>query len=267
MLFFIFIFLKYHVATLRNINPPTHYITTAVGSPPLVKFQCNSFSNPQLPPHVCLLVLYTISASLEPSVLWCLQNLTIEIQKTKTTNGESRAERLTRALQGIHSLLLQAVAADYNDPVIRLRLKQEFWMVLLMVKFHARADRWMRAEHIDVIAGQVHTLGVSDSKERSSNSPVGPSAAPPLDCGLLVCGAVRWNAPMGPSSYGSGYPGCTPSSRTERAALPRSRSIWSRGGRDSRRSISSGHSATQAGWMRSGRVEECPYSKPDLNGM
>ncbi len=41
-------------------------------------------------------------------------------------NGESREERLTRALHGLHSLLLQDIIVDYNDPVIRRRLAHEF---------------------------------------------------------------------------------------------------------------------------------------------
>ncbi len=34
---------------------------------------------------------------------------------------------LTRALHGAHSLLLQDVTVDYNDPVIRHRLTLEFF--------------------------------------------------------------------------------------------------------------------------------------------
>ncbi len=56
-------------------------------------------------------------------------------------NRESREERLTRALYGAYSLLLQGVTVDYNDPVIRRRLTHEFWMVLMLVKFHTLVDR------------------------------------------------------------------------------------------------------------------------------
>ncbi len=73
-------------------------------------------------------------------------------------NGESRAERLTRALQGFRSLLLQDITADCNDPVICLRLMQEFWPVLLMVKYHARKDRQIKVELLEVAAGQAYDL-------------------------------------------------------------------------------------------------------------
>ena len=73
-------------------------------------------------------------------------------------NGESREERLTRALHVAHSLLLQDVAVDYNDPVIRLRLTHEFRMVLMPVKFHARVDRWLKDEFLDELGGQAYDL-------------------------------------------------------------------------------------------------------------
>ena len=52
----------------------------------------------------------------------------------------STEERLTRALQGAHSLLLQDTVVDYDDLVIRLCMTHEFWMMLMLVKFHARMD-------------------------------------------------------------------------------------------------------------------------------
>ena len=73
-------------------------------------------------------------------------------------NGESREERLERALQGARSLLLQDVRVDYDDPVIRRRLTREFWMVLMLVKFHARADRRLKDEFIDELGGQAYDL-------------------------------------------------------------------------------------------------------------
>ncbi len=56
------------------------------------------------------------------------------LMSNASRNGESREERLTRALNGAHSLLLQDVTVDYNDPVIRRCLIHEFWMVLMLVK-------------------------------------------------------------------------------------------------------------------------------------
>ncbi len=47
-------------------------------------------------------------------------------------------ESLKRALQGAHSLLLQDVRVDYNDTVTRRHLTQEFWMILMLVKFNRR---------------------------------------------------------------------------------------------------------------------------------
>ncbi len=73
-------------------------------------------------------------------------------------NGESREERLERARQGAHSLLLQDIRVDYDDPVIRRRLTREFWMVLMLVKFHARADRRLKDEFIDELGGQAYDL-------------------------------------------------------------------------------------------------------------
>ena len=73
-------------------------------------------------------------------------------------NGESREERLSRALWGAHSLLLQDVTVDYNDPVIRRRLTHEFWMVLMLVKFHSRVDRRLKDEFLDELGGQAYDL-------------------------------------------------------------------------------------------------------------
>ncbi len=73
-------------------------------------------------------------------------------------NGESREERLTRALHGAHSLFLQDVTVDYNDPVIRRRLTDEFWMVLMLVKFHSRVDRRIKDEFLDELGGQAYDL-------------------------------------------------------------------------------------------------------------
>ncbi len=73
-------------------------------------------------------------------------------------NGESREERLTRSLHGAHSLLLQDVTVDYNDPVIWCRLTHEFCMVLMLVKFHARVDRCLKDEFPDELGGQAYDL-------------------------------------------------------------------------------------------------------------
>ncbi len=73
-------------------------------------------------------------------------------------NGESREERLSRALWGAHSLLLQDVTVDYDDPVIRRRLTHEFWMVLMLVKFHSRVDRRLKDEFLDELGGQAYDL-------------------------------------------------------------------------------------------------------------
>ena len=73
-------------------------------------------------------------------------------------NGESREERLERALQGARSLLLQDVRVNYDDPVIRRHLTSEFWMVLMLVKFHARADRRLKDEFLDELVGQAYDL-------------------------------------------------------------------------------------------------------------
>ncbi len=73
-------------------------------------------------------------------------------------DGESRVQRLTRALQGGRSLVLQEVAVDYNDLVIRRRMTQEFWMMLMLVKLHTRIDRWIKAEFLDVLTGQAYNL-------------------------------------------------------------------------------------------------------------
>ena len=65
---------------------------------------------------------------------------------------------MTRALHGAHSLLLQDVTVDYNDPVIRRRLTHEFWMVLMLVKFHSRVDRRIKDEFLDELGGQAYDL-------------------------------------------------------------------------------------------------------------
>ncbi len=77
------------------------------------------------------------------------------MSKTSKT-GESREERLTRTLHGAHSLLLQDITVDYNDPVIRRRLTHEFWMVLMQVKFHARVDRRLKDEFLNELRGQAY---------------------------------------------------------------------------------------------------------------
>ncbi len=73
-------------------------------------------------------------------------------------NGESREERLERALQGARSLLLQDVRVDYKDPMICCRLTRKFWMVLMLVKFHAWADRRLKDECLDELGGQAYDL-------------------------------------------------------------------------------------------------------------
>ena len=55
-------------------------------------------------------------------------------------------------------MLLQDVRVDYNDPVIRRRLTHEFWMVLMLVKFHSRVDRRLKDEFLDELGGQAYDL-------------------------------------------------------------------------------------------------------------
>ncbi len=73
-------------------------------------------------------------------------------------NRERREERLTRALHGAHSLLLQDFTVDFNDPVIRRRLTHEFWMVLMLVKFHSQVDGQIKDEFLDKLGGQAYDL-------------------------------------------------------------------------------------------------------------
>ena len=61
-------------------------------------------------------------------------------------------------LHGAHSLLLQDVTVDYNDPVIRCRLTHEFWMVLMLVKFHPRVDKHLKVGFLDELGGQAYDL-------------------------------------------------------------------------------------------------------------
>ena len=55
-------------------------------------------------------------------------------------------------------MLLQDVIVDYNDPVTRRRLAHEFWMVLMLVKFHSRVDRRIKDEFLDELGGQAYDL-------------------------------------------------------------------------------------------------------------
>ncbi len=89
-------------------------------------------------------------------------------------NGESREEKLTRAWHGAHTLLLQNVTMDYTDPVIRRRLTHEFWMVLMLVKFHARVHWRLKDEFLDELGRQAYDLlsplGGSDSDKQILDS-------------------------------------------------------------------------------------------------
>ena len=69
----------------------------------------------------------------------------VQCQQERREQGE----RLERVLKGAHSLLLQDVRVDYDDPVIRRRLIYEFWMVLMLEKFHVRLDRRLKDKFLD----------------------------------------------------------------------------------------------------------------------
>ncbi len=80
------------------------------------------------------------------------------------TNVQHQQERreqggeVDEGLAGAISLLLQDIAVDYDDLVIRHHMTQEFWMMLMLVKFHARVDRGIKEELLKTLAGQAYDL-------------------------------------------------------------------------------------------------------------